>query len=237
MKKRIWELDALRGLWVLLMVAIHISYDLVDLYRIWQPRLPWLYNWSLTWGGTLFLVISGVSATLGAHPVKRGIQVFLCGMLCTAVTLGMYLLHFADRGIIIYFGVLQCLGCCMLLWPLFRRLPPWLLGILGFALSLVGLYLIRNVYVPFPWLLPFGLRPYGFVSSDYYALLPNFGYFLIGAAFGKVLYREKKSLFPQVNANMPVLRFLCFLGRKSLPIYLLHQPVIAGLIGLFIFLF
>lgn len=237
MKKRIWELDALRGLWILLMIAIHLFYDLVDLYQIWQPCLPWLYDWSLTWGGTLFLVISGVSATLGSHPVKRGIQVFLCGMLCTLVTVGMYLLQFTDRGIIIYFGVLQCLGCCMLLWPVFRRLPPWFLGILGLALSLVGLYLIRNVYVSFPWLLPFGLRPRGFMSSDYYPLLPNFGYFLIGAALGKLLYRKKESLLPQVNEETPLLRFLCFLGRKSLPIYLLHQPVLAGLIGLFIFLF
>ena len=219
------------------MLVIHLSYDLVDLYGLIQPRFPGLYRWSLTWGGTLFLVISGVSATLGSHPVKRGIQVFLCGMLCTLVTLGMYLLNFAGRSILIYFGVLQCLGSCMLLWPIFKRLPSWLLAALGLALSLIGLYLIRNVTIPFPWLLPFGLRPHSFVSSDYYPLLPNFGYFLIGAALGNILYAKKESLLPKIDPQFPILRFLCFCGRKSLLIYLLHQPVIAGLIGLFVLLF
>lgn len=236
MKKRIWELDALRGLWVLLMIVIHLSYDLIDLYQVLRPD-PWgLYNWSTTWGGTLFLVISGVSATLGSHPIKRGIQVFLCGMLCTLVTLGMYLLDFADRGILIYFGVLQCLGCCMLLWPLFKRLPVWALIVLGLALSFIGLYLTRNVYISFPWLLPFGLRPHFFASSDYYPLLPNFGYFLVGAGLGRILYKKKESLLPHVNTRNPILRFLCFCGRKSLPIYLIHQPVLAGLVGLILFL-
>jgi len=235
-KKRIWELDALRGLWILLMIAIHLSYDLIDLYQVWQPKHMWLYNWSLTWGGTLFLVISGISATLGSHPVKRGIQVFLCGMLCTLVTLCMYLFNFAGRGILIYFGALQCLGACMILWPVFKRLPPWLLAGLGLVLSLVGLYLLRNIYVSFPWLLPLGLRPSSFASSDYYPLLPNFGYFLIGAALGKSVYAKKESLLPNINAHTPIIRFLRFCGQKSLLIYLLHQPVLAGLIGLILFL-
>jgi len=218
------------------MIAIHLSYDLVDLYGVWQPKSRWLYDWSLTWGGTLFVVISGTCATLGSRPVKRGLCVIACGMLCTAVTLGMYLFRFADRGIIIYFGVLHCLGTCMLLWPLFRKMPAWVLAPLGLALSLTGLYLVRNIRVSFPWLVPFGLCHYGFASSDYYPLLPNLGYFLIGAALGKTLYRKKQTLMPHANRNNPVLRFLCFCGQKSLPIYLVHQPLLAGLIALVLFL-
>ena len=62
--------------------------------------------------------------------------------LMTYSTVGMYLLDFADRGSIIYFGVLHCLGVCMLLWPLFRKCPVWLLAALGVIL---GALVLLNV--------------------------------------------------------------------------------------------
>ena len=232
MKKRIWELDVLRGIWLFIMFAIHITYDLVVLFDAVDLKNPALFDWSQDWGGTMFLIISGACATLGSRPVRRGLQVIGCGMVITAVTAGMYFLNFADKGIIIYFGVLQCLGCCMLLWPLFRKMPAWALGILGLALSLLGLYLIRNVRLNFDFLIPFGLTSRRFVSSDYYPLLPNFGYFLVGAALGKTLYKNKASLLPNVNDQTPIIRFFSFFGKHSLPIYMIHQPILAGVIGL-----
>lgn len=237
MTKRIWELDVLRGLWILLMFAIHITYDLVILFDVVDLKDPALFNWSQEWGGTLFLVISGVCATLGRHPVRRGLQVLGCGAVISLVTAGMYFLGFAGRDIIIYFGVLQCLGCCMLLWPLFRKGNPWLLGVLGLILALLGLYLVDNVLVDFPWLVPFGIMNRGFASSDYFPLLPNFGYFLVGACIGKTLYRNKTSLMPNVNTANPIIRFFTFFGKHSLIIYLVHQPVFAGLILLFLQIF
>lgn len=236
MKKRIWELDALRGLWILLMILIHLSYDLVVLFAVVKLKDYTLFNWSLEWGGTLFLFIAGCSATLGSHPVRRGLQVFACGMLITAVTVGMYWLGFADRSIIIYFGVLQCLALCMLLWPLFRKMPIWLLAVIGLTISFLGLHLVRNVRVEFPWLVPFGLVNYSFSSSDYYPLLPNFGYFLIGAAIGRTLYAKKESRLPRVNTQNPVLRFLIFCGQHSLLIYMVHQPILAAVIAAFVYL-
>ncbi len=232
MKKRIWELDVLRGVWILLMVAIHITYDLVVLFDVVDLKNPALFNWSQDWGGTLFLFISGCCATLGSHPVKRGLQVIGCGMVITAVTAGMYFLNFADRGIIIYFGVLQCLGCCMLLWPLFRKGHPLLLAVLGLTLALLGLYLKENVRVDFPWLIPLGVMNWGFASSDYYPLLPNFGYFLMGSAIGKTLYKDKATRLPNVDLHNPVIKFFTFFGKHSLMIYMVHQPIIAGIIWL-----
>lgn len=201
-----------------------------------EPVNPRLYPLQYVWGGTPFLVIAGISATLGSHPVKRGIQVFTCGMLCTAATAGMYLLDFAGKGIVIYFGVLHCLGLCMLLWALFRKCPWFVLGILGVLLSALGLY-FKTVTVPYPWLIPIGLAPSGFFTSDYFPLLPNFGYFLIGAMVGKLLYKKKVSLFPKVRQTGPFVRFLCFCGRHSLMFYLLHQPILVGVIWLVLFLF
>ena len=236
MKKRIWELDALRGLAIIGMVAAHLIYDLTELFRVWEMKDPRLFYFVQDWGGVVFFVLSGICVTIGSAPVKRGLVVFGCGLLISAVTAGMYLLQLADRGIIIYFGVLHCLGLCMALWPVFRKCPTWLLAALGAAMAAGGLFLMDQVRVGTWWLVPLGIQSHGFSSSDYFPLLPNLGYFLLGAVLGRTLYRKKESLLPRVNAQVPVLRFLCWCGRSSLWIYLLHQPVLAGIIGLWMIL-
>ena len=227
MSKRIWELDALRGLALLGMMGIHFVYDLVDLFGVWNWQQPAWYLFFKNNYGAVFFLISGISATLGRCPVKRGAQVFLCGFLCTGVTLGMYLLGFAGKGIIIYMGVLQCLGLCMMLWPLLRRCPDWGLVALGLAMTIAGWYL-RTQAFPFWLLTPLGFAPYGFTSSDYFPLLPNFGYFLLGAVVGKRAYAGRKSLFPRETPPLGLFRWM---GRHSLMIYLLHQPVLAAIVA------
>ena len=227
MSKRIWELDALRGLALLGMMGIHFVYDLVDLFGVWNWQQPAWYLFFKNNYGAVFFLISGISVTLGSHPVKRGAQVFLCGFLCTGVTLGMYLLGFAGKGIIIYMGVLQCLGLCMMLWPLLRRCPDRALTALGLTMTIAGWYL-RTQAFPFWLLTPLGFAPYGFTSSDYFPLLPNFGYFLLGAVVGKRAYAGRKSLFPRETPPLGLFRWM---GRHSLMIYLLHQPVLAVIVA------
>ena len=231
MKKRIWELDALRGLCILGMVIVHFVYDLVELYALVPMEYPKWFAFVKDWGGVLFLLLSGTCATLGSGHTRRGLLVFACGMVCTAVTLGMYLLGFSGKEIIIYFGVLHCLGVCMLLWGGFRKLPTWALGVLGAALTAAGLWL-RTRYVSFPWLIVLGFVPDWFASSDYFPLLPNLGFFLLGAVLGRTVYRQKTTRLPKVNAESPALRFLTLCGRHSLGIYLLHQPILAGIMTL-----
>lgn len=220
MTKRIWELDALRGISILGMVGIHLLYDLNISFSLSLKLLQ-------DWGGCIFLLLSGICATLGSRPVKRGLLVLGCGMVCTFVTGGMYALKLADEGLIIWFGVLHCLGVCMLLWPLFRKLPGPLLAVLAVIFIALGFY-VQALLLPLPWLVPLGLRYEGFVSPDYFPLLPNLGFFLLGALAGKKLYPKKQSLFS--NASPP--RFFCFCGRHSLAIYLLHQPILYGVLWL-----
>lgn len=228
MKKRIWELDALRGLCVLGMVLVHIVYDLVELYRLvdWQPSEAFLFV--KQWGGILFLLISGISVTLGRHHIKRGLLVFACGFLCTAVTYGMYHFHMAHKGIIIYFGVLHCLGLCMLLWQAFKKFPVWLLAAVGLILVLIGFWLMDGPQVDYPWLIFLGIRFPGFQTSDYFPLLPYFGFFLLGAVLGKTVYRSGQTLLPKVRETSPIPAFFRFCGKHSLWIYLLHQPLLSG---------
>lgn len=228
MKQRIWELDALRGLCILGMVAVHLLYDLAGLYGLpLRPAFAFLQNW----GGVLFVLISGICATLGSRTVRRGLTVFGCGMVCTLVTAGMYRLGLADAGIVIRFGVLHCLGLCMLLYPPLKKLPAWVLGAAGVVLAALGM-VFSNLRVASPYLFPLGLVTKQFRSADYFPLLPFFGFFLLGAALGKPLYRKKATLFPKIDPSALPIRFLTRCGRATLPIYLLHQPVLMLLLYL-----
>lgn len=234
MKKRIWELDALRGLFLIGVVAFHLMYDLIYLFglvSLTTPAQKAAFFFFSDWYGLIYLLLSGLCATIGSHPIKQGLLILSGGLVINAVTLGIYFLNFAGPDIIIYFGVLHCIGTCMLLWPLFRKLPPMALLAVGLLLIAVGSYLSGHVRADFPWLVPLGVIPRNFASSDYFPLLPNLGYFLLGAALGKRFYRAKTTLLPKVNDQNSVIRFFCFLGKHSLSVYLLHQPILAGLIS------
>ena len=173
--------------------------------------------------------------TLGSKSVRRGLIVFACGMLITAVTYGMYRLGMSGADVVVKFGVLHLLGVCMLVYPAFKKLPPAALALLGLAIAITG-YAIRGVVVPQHWLFPLGLTYEGFTSSDYFPLFPQLGYFLIGAAIGKTAYREKKTLLPGSFQKTGIARFFCWCGRQSLFIYLLHQPIVYGLLELVLLL-
>ncbi len=229
MKQRIWELDALRGLLVLVMVGFHLWYDLVYLFDLCDLTAPGLFHFLSAWTGVPFIVISGICVTLGSHPVRRGLTVFGGAVLISAVTAGMYMLSLAGSDIIIYFGVLHCLGTCMLLWPLMKKLPTGVLLPLGAVMIAAGLYLRDNVCVSTPYLTVLGVPMYGFASSDYFPLLPNLGYFLLGAALGRLVYASRRSLLPKLSGSRLASPFE-WLGRNCLVIYLLHQPVLAGVI-------
>lgn len=229
MKKRIWELDVFRGICILGVIIVHFVYDMVELYGLVQWEYPPLFSFIKNWGGVLFLLLSGICVTLGSRSVRRGLIVFVSGLLITAVTVGMYLLKMQGIGIIIYFGVLHCLGLCMILWPLFRKLPWWGLLICGIGLTALGFYLRQLPPVDAHWPMIFGLPWKDFASSDYFPLLPYFGFFLLGAVLGKTLYRKKESLLPQFNEKNFLIRFFGGCGKHSLWLYLLHQPILSGI--------
>ena len=224
-KKRIWELDALRGLNVLGMIVFHFVYDITYLFPLIRWNTPGWYGLLARLCAVSFVMISGICVTLGKHSLRRGLTVLGCGLVITAVTVALALTGFCDQSIIIYFGILHCLGCCMLLWPLFSKCPGWVLLVLGTVLFLAGKYLATLTVDTF-WLVPLGVLPRSFASSDYFPLVEHFGLFLCGAGLGRYLYRKKVSLLPKVKQFFP-LRFLSLCGRQSLLIYILHQPVLA----------
>lgn len=232
-KKRVWELDALRGICILGMFVVHFVYDLSYIGGK-SMTLPGWFLLVRQYGHILFVLISGVCATLTSHStLKRGLVVFSCGLLVSYVTMFMDMnLGFTDLRI--WFGILHMLGVCMLLYPLFRKLPFWALALFGVAFIVLG-YWMETLTVSVDYLFPIGLRSAAFyVGSDFFPIFPGFGWFLIGATLGKTLYRRKESLLPKVNEDFFLLRGLRFIGRNSLYFYLLHQPVMFALVFLLI---
>ena len=84
-QKRIWELDALRGVCILFVIVIHILFDLVYFLNL-PISFPPVYTFIQNNGGIIFIVLSGICVTLGSKSLRRGVIVFSCGLLITLVT-------------------------------------------------------------------------------------------------------------------------------------------------------
>jgi uncharacterized membrane protein len=99
-------------------------------------------------------------------------------------------------------------------------------GFLVFVLNAAVSALLKGVAIHFDWLAPFGIISDSFSSFDYFPLLPWFGVFLGGAALGKWLYKERKSLIKKTMPGGP----FNLAGRHTLLIYIVHQPIFLGIL-------
>jgi uncharacterized membrane protein len=149
----------------------------------------------------------------------RGMLIFSCGMLITVIT---YL--YPHQGFI-RFGVLHCIGVSIVLSFWFVR-NRWLAAITGIMFIIIGI-LFRPLSVDTSLLLWLGLKPVGFYTLDYFPLLPWFGVILLGIGLGNTLYNKYSRNYQLVDlSENGIVKTLSFIGRHSLMIYLLHQPVI-----------
>lgn len=247
--KRIILLDELRGFAILAMIIHHTFLDLGDVLG-----LPWGYTvfdklcavQPLFWA--IFIIISGICTRLSRNCIKRGFIVLACGLAVTLVT-AVIMPRLGMTGAEIYFGILHCLGCCMiitgLLMPLIKKINPIAgMGVSAvlFALTysvgsgslLFGLIKLPGALYKTNYLMPLGFFTKGFQSADYFALLPWLFMFLFGAFLGKYASDGAFPKWTYKSRSKP----LAFIGRNSLWFYLGHQPVIYGilmLIGLLFF--
>lgn len=227
MSRRIWELDALRGLLLWGMAVVHLAMDAELLFGLPVSRAE-PFEWVRRGGAICFILLSGLCAQLGRRTRRRGIQVLTVGMALTMLSLLAAALELLPRDLRIYFGILHLLGCCMLLYPGLQGWPLWAQAALGTLLLNIGYWLLE-VPVRHSWLLVLGLTAPEFASADYFPLLPFAGWFVWGGVLSRWLYTNGVSRLPNVRPG-PVLRALQWFGRHSLPFYLLHQPVCFALL-------
>jgi uncharacterized membrane protein len=233
--KRFWEVDSLRGLAVILMITYHFLFDLtffgvlyVDVYS----GFLWIFA-RLT--AFTFIFLMGVSLTLSRSRaeqsgefiqgglfkkyLKRGLKIFSLGLLITVVTW-----IFIPEEFII-FGVLHFIGISIILaYPFLKR--KYTNFALGISIIIVGIYLGTYSF-NFSWLMWLGFVPSTLQTVDYFPILPWFGVVLLGLFFGRLLYKNYKRQFsiPDLSESY-IVRIFSFLGRNSLVIYLIHQPIL-----------
>lgn len=231
-QKRFWEIDAARGIAILMMVTYHLLYDLVYFGVTDIPVTSGFWRaFALTCACTfVFLVglslsisrdramekgMSGSSLTLKF--LKRGAFILALGFGITIVT--WYVL---GSGYIL-FGILHLIGLSICLSPLFFSLQKknLIAGVIVIALALV----VTGAEGPL-WLAWLGIHPAGFHSVDYEPLIPWFGLVLLGMGTGAYLYPKGHPLRQIKEPCPPVTGLLAAAGRHSLLVYITHQPIL-----------
>lgn len=234
-KNRVYILDAIRGVAVIGMI-IHHSYVLLNFtegvtFDFFSSELFYVLQ-SVFVGA--FLLVSGICTNYSRNIAKRGVIIFAAAVIVTLVT-AVALPLFGIEGLEIYFGILHMFGLSMLLYallkPLLDKCPT--VPVIVVCILLFVLQSILMMYIPYAEhcgeaLMIFGFPSREFYSADYYPLLPYFFIFVTGAMIGRWIKSEK---FPKWFYEFR-LRPLEFIGRHSLIIYLIHQPIVFALITL-----
>ena len=262
-KNRIWELDFLRGVCVLLMIFDHFMFDIGDIFgKEWAAVqgtdfFIGLYERALVYAESplrlvtrdivvwIFALLCGISCSFSRSNLKRGIEVAVFALLITAVT------TFLDMPI--KFGILHMFAVAILLWVLINymaRKDAWRTAVICLA---VGIMIIiinefcsarhavdeqafaenNDWFFIGEWMLGDSRT---FYSADYYPIFPSVGYMLIGAGVAPLLYPKKRSLLPwlgEYNWHAP----FDFWGRIAIWVYVFHQVVIAVILAAISWLF
>ena len=231
---RFWEVDALRGVAFLLMVVYHAAFDLAA-FGGW-PIAVTVGGWRMfaDFIASLFLFVSGVSLVLAhqrlgsdpvryrRHLVRRFSRLAAAALLVTVVT------WFVSPADVVLFGILHLILVSNLVSLPLLRLREWNLLIAG-AAAVLGFFLGR--LPDNPWLFWLGLVPEGYRSFDFRPLFPWLAFVLLGVSFGVWFYGRgvRRWRLPEA-ATLPGTGLLVWLGRHSLLLYLVHQPVLIVLL-------
>ena len=222
MSKRFHILDAWRSLAIVLMIVYHFLFDLA-LFQVitWDQMFSTPLNIMQKFICCSFILLAGASARFSRSNLRHGLIVIAAGIV---VAIGGSI-----GGQIIRFGVLQLLGWSMMIYhfagKLLQKIPGAILAVFSGALYILCESWTNAVTVSAKWLYPFGFLYPGFSSADYFPLLPWFFLFLTGTVFGGWCLKHRNHRL--LTAPLPAP--LTFLGRHSLVIYLIHQPILFGL--------
>lgn len=241
MKKRYYVIDIIRGITIVSMILYHSLWDAVYIYkcnfkwydsiigRIWQQSIAWS-----------FVFISGFCWSLSRNKIKNGLKTLLAGILITLVTL----VFMPQQRII--FGVLTMLGSCMIIMWLIERIIKKINPMVGICVNIIlflftlnisngyiGLFGVNMLNIPkifyTGWIMTYIGFPFlSFWSMDYYGVIPWIFMYISGYYVYKLC--ERKNHFDKFSkVRIPILEKV---GKHSLVIYMIHQPLIYIILGL-----
>lgn len=254
MKKRIWELDFLRGFAILMMVFDHFMYDLKDLpswfsnytsltipdsfvwhvqhlaaeYWVWDVR-DFFHFFFIS----IFLLVSGISFNFSHNNLSRGLKFLLFALLINLVTYGLEYFYGFDA--FIFFGVIHMFA--------FSTLFAWLLRKIWnnntFILFVGAAFVFVGILFQF-WNLPNLAGGYttdnmvkailglGMIGADSFGIFPYTGVLLIGTVIGSLFYKQKESLLPTLDGKWN--HGVSWVGRYTIWVFLIHQPIVLGIV-------
>lgn len=236
--KRYRLIDALRGASVISMVLYHLMFDVVYVIGVdipWYSAAPG-HIWQQSICRSL-IFIAGMSFCMSRSTLRRGIIISICGAVVSTATI------LADEKLAIRLGILTFTGAAYLIMTLLRPLMKRIPSMGGLLSSLLLFALTRGVprgYIGFDELpllrLPkvlysrpgaafFGFPSPSFHSADYFPLIPWIFMFAAGYFFWKIIKGRK--YFDRVMALG--FRPLEWIGRHTIVIYILHQPILYGI--------
>ncbi|HEY4139724.1 MAG TPA: heparan-alpha-glucosaminide N-acetyltransferase [Casimicrobiaceae bacterium] len=227
--QRVASIDALRAIALIAMIAYHFCFDL-RYFRIIAPDFEhdpfWLTARTIILSS--FLLLAGVSLVLAdarkassARFWRHVGMIAGCAVLVSASSYLMFPTTF------IWFGVLHAIVVSLVIGrPLVRR--PRSALIVGLAVIAAGITLSNPAFDGFAlgWIGFMTSKPY---TEDYVPLFPWAGVLFCGIAVGHALVRNRFAILSSL-ATPP--RWLAWLGRHTLAIYMLHQPILFGALWL-----
>ncbi|MCX4363952.1 MAG: heparan-alpha-glucosaminide N-acetyltransferase domain-containing protein [Clostridia bacterium] len=260
---RIWELDFLRGVCVLLMIFDHTMFDIGFLFAdawkaVGKESLTSIVNLAASYYKNsalrhttqnivvwIFALLCGISCSFSRNNLKRGVQAAIISAIITVVT------YFMNETV--KFGILHMFAFAILFWWLIDTLCCHKKMITAGVCLFLGIMIIvvndalMDIYVhnktafasdsSLYFIGEFMIgKPSGFTSSDYYPIFPTVGYMLLGAAAAVILYPKKKSLLPWLGKYDWHAPF-SFWGRIAIWVYALHQVAVVVILALISFLF
>jgi uncharacterized membrane protein len=225
---RIGGVDALRGGAICAMIVYHFSFDL-NWFGVFRAD----FNHDALWLTLRALIVSSFLLLVGASLVlaqrarvsptrywRRIALITVCALLVTTAS------YFAFPQTFITFGILHCIAVSSVLaWPLVRH--PLAALCAGIAIVSIGLT-VRLPLFDMPWLNWVGLMTHKPVTEDYVPVFPWLGVVCIGIALGAWLSMRERPGMAAIGRLSP--RWLTWAGRHSLLIYMVHQPVLVGLL-------
>ncbi len=239
-EKRMEVIDFCRSISIIAMIIYHFAYDLgqfgfIDLNNVMKG--PWKIFAILI--GTSFLFISGFSFWIMIKErfnknsyIKRLIILSSSSFIITIVT------YFYLGNSFIFFGILHLLATCSLLGLIIFKLPYFILIFLSIIFFILPQFYQSDFFEP-KYLAWIGFYGKSTGSADFYPLLPWSSSFIMGIAISKIISKKKyfENLNKIENKNNFIKNSLLWSGRNSLLIYLIHQPILVGLIYLYILIF
>jgi uncharacterized membrane protein len=230
-----WQaIDVTRGAAIAAMIVYHFAWDLSFFHLIATSIVghPFWQAFARVIAGS-FLTLVGIGLVLAHDQRLRG-WAFLRRLAIIAgaaagVTVATW---FAFPDSYIFFGILHCIALSSVLALPFLRAPVWLVGAAALLCFAAPLGLVGPAFDdPALAFLGLGTRPP--VTNDYVPVFPWFGLVLTGVAVARAARPwALRAEWPEWRAKSVLSRALAWGGRWSLPIYLLHQPVLLGAVFL-----